>query len=100
MKPPFPAYFFDASGNPFDSVRCRPCTVLTVNEQSNAALIAVGSLAQPGRVEKYVTLHALASTREKAAAKFLDLLVPLSPAPAEKSAVPEMAGADAGTLSP
>lgn len=74
MKTPFPAYFFAATGNPFNSVLARPCEVLTLNEQSGAALIAVGSLGQSGRFEKWVSTQSLASSPAKAAKKFLDLL--------------------------
>ncbi len=91
MKTPFPAYYFDASGNPFNSVRVRPCSVLNVNEASGAALISVGSLAPP--VEKWVTIHSLASDKKKALEKFGELLPSMTAQPAApESAVKTMAG--------
>lgn len=99
MKTPFPAYYFEAAGAPFHSVRVRPCSVLNWNQESGAALVALGSNLQSGRVEKWVTIHSLASSPKKAFEKFAELLPPLEPA-AAKSAVTEMAGAAAGSYLP
>lgn len=83
-------------GRPFFSITVQPCVVLEIFEATENALIELGSENRPGlKATTYAKLQNLSSTREKALAKIAARLAPLPTVDAEKSAVPEMAGASA-----
>ncbi len=91
MKTPFPAFWIRSLGAPSCRVTIEPCEVLAVyRTQGNSEI-------KTPHGTTYVNNHDLASTLVLAVAKVSDRLqLHLSPAPAEKSATAEMAGAGEG----
>lgn len=100
MRTPFPAVLIETHAEPYHSVMARRCIVLEIYAETRTARVGVGSAAKGAGawLEIVVPFSRLASTRERAIAMISEaaaavVLQSVSHAPAEKSAVTEMAGA-------